>query len=39
MHYGTIKPYDIANGTGVRVSLFGTLIMDSLLQKQHTDPS
>lgn len=22
MHYGTIKPYDIANGTGVRVSLF-----------------
>ena len=22
MHYGTIKKYDIANGTGVRVSLF-----------------
>ncbi len=22
MHYGTIKPYDIANGEGVRVSLF-----------------
>lgn len=22
MHYGTLKPYDIANGPGVRVSLF-----------------
>lgn len=22
MHYGAIKKYDIANGTGVRVSLF-----------------
>ena len=45
MYYGTIKKYDIANGPGVRVSLFvtaravsmrrrGISDMDSYIQKR-----